>query len=279
MVTKSKSILPVIASLVMVACGPSPELGDVMESNDQAITGIIGGKEVAPNESPAQTTVVLYDTAAKNVACTGSLIGNNLVLTAAHCLQRDPTKILVIFSTNLQTANMEMARSVVGAMIHNSWLSKRALAKDTGDIALVKYQGTTPAGYKAATILPSAAALRDYSTIIIAGYGMTDATKRTGSGALRQAATTIANNKFSSSEIMVEQRTGRGACHGDSGGPAFLYSNGVYYLWGITSRGYADAKNECRSFSLYTNILYYMKWLQETARALMLKNQFNFTFS
>ncbi len=276
MIMRGKSILLGIAAVIMVACAPAPK-GDAsaLESADTADAGIIGGKEVAANESPAQTTVILYDTIAKGV-CTGSLLGNNIVLTAAHCLGFDPSKILIVFATNLQKTNMEMARPIVGAIVHSWWKTNRQKGKDTGDIALVKYQGRTPPGYKAATILPNVSPLKNNAQIVLAGYGFSDGVKKKGSGVLRQTVTTIVNNQFSSTEILIEQRQGRGACHGDSGGPAYIVANGVYYLWGISSRGNQEVKDQCNAFSVYTNMLVYMKWLQDTARSLVAKNQFDF---
>lgn len=276
MITRGKSILLGIVSVVLVACGPAPESGAVLESAEESTAGVIGGKEVATNESPAQTSVILYDTVAKAI-CTGSLLGNNIVLTAAHCLGKDPSKILVVFSTNIQKANKEMARPVVGAIAHTLWRTNRTKPKDTGDIALIKYQGTTPGGYRAVSILPNSAVLREKTAVLLAGFGISDGLKKTGSGILRQVMTTIASTQFSQSEILIEQRLGRGACHGDSGGPAFFVANGIYYLWGITSRGNQDPMDQCNVLSVYTNVLFYMKWIQDNARALVLRNQFDFT--
>ncbi|OYZ23411.1 MAG: hypothetical protein B7Y39_05130 [Bdellovibrio sp. 28-41-41] len=276
MITRGKSILLGIALLTMVACAPASKSNVGLEPEEASTTGIIGGKDVAANESPAQTSVVLYDPTVKAV-CTGSLLGNNLVLTAAHCLGKDPSKILVVFSTSLQKANATMTRPVVGAIAHNQWQTTRAKTKDTNDIALIKFQGTTPIGYRAVNVLPNTSALKDKSAVLLAGYGMSDGAKKTGTGVLRQTMTTIASTQFASSEILVEQRLGRGACHGDSGGPAYIVANGVYYLWGVTSRGSMDTKDQCNALSVYTNILFHLKWLQDNARALMLKNQFNFT--
>jgi secreted trypsin-like serine protease len=277
MITRRKTILSGIAMLFMVACGPAPK-GDrtALESAETSTAGIIGGKEVAANEPPAQTSVILYDPAAKAI-CTGSLLGNNIVLTAAHCLGKDPSKILVIFAINISKTTIEMARPVVGAIANTLWRTNRQKPKDTADIALIKYQGTTPPGYKAATILPNVSPLKNNAAILLAGYGISDSTKKTGSGVLRQTVTTISNNVFSSTEILLEQRQGRGACHGDSGGPAYIVANGTYYLWGITSRGNQDTKDQCNAFSVYTNLLAHLKWIQDNARVLLAKNIFDFT--
>lgn len=262
---------------MLVACGPAPKEGAALESSEESSqSSIIGGKLVAVKEVPAQTSVLLYDTAKKAI-CTGSLIGNNLVLTAAHCLGTDPSKMLVIFHTDSSKAKKEDARQVVGAIANPLWRTNRNLPKNSGDIALVKYLGATPAGYKAATILPNTSALKTGTAVLLAGYGISDGVKKSGSGVLRQVMTTISNAQFSASELQLEQRKGQGACHGDSGGPAYIVSNGTYYLWGVTSRGDQDPRDHCNGFSIYTNLLAHVKWLQEAAKSLMTRNQFSFT--
>jgi len=259
----------------MVACAPASKSNVGLESGEASTTGIIGGKDVAANDSPAQFSVLLYDTLKKSI-CSATLIGNNLVLTAAHCLGQDPRKLLVIFTQNLPKATQDMARTVVGAIGHPSWKMNLQRSVDHGDIAIVKYQGSTPPGYRATTVLPNPSALKNNSAVLLVGYGVNEVTKRAGAGILRQVMTTITNSQYSQTEVQVEQRYGRANCHGDSGGPAFLVANGNYYLWGISSRGAQGTVDQCNSYSIYTNILPFIPWLQTTARTLLATNQFSY---
>lgn len=261
--------------VTLSACGPQLTYRHVPSMESRSDAPIIGGIEVKPTETPALTTVIIYDPTARAL-CTGTLVGNNLVITAAHCLRNYPQNLQVVFATNLNKATQEMARPVVGAIAHPLWPTGRLKPKDTGDIALIKFHGTTPNGYRSATFLPNTSALRNGAPVVLSGYGISDAAKKTGFGILRQVATTIVNPQFSSSEVQVEQRQGRGACHGDSGGPAFIVSNGVYYLWGIMSQGVQEQNAQCNAFSVFTNLTIYYKWLQEAAKALSQKNQFIF---
>ena len=65
----------------------------------------------------------------------------------------------------------------------------------------------------------------------------------------------ISDAKFAKTEVLLDQRQGRGACHGDSGGPAEVLKNGVKYLWGVTNRGYPETgPDDCAQFSIYTKI-------------------------
>lgn len=272
-----KNVIGFLILIMLGACAPSTKFQEeqnLQSSHLSGAPGIIGGQEVSPDESPAQTSVIVYDPIGKAL-CTGSLLGGNMVLTAAHCLGSDPRKLLVVFAMNIGKASKEMARSVVGAIAHPLWKTNKDKPKDNGDLAIIKYQGVTPTGYRAATLLPSASPLKNKSLVLLAGYGISDGIKKTGSGLLRQVMTTISNAQFSATEIQIEQRQGRGACHGDSGGPAYVISNGVYYLWGITSRGNQDGKDQCNMFSIYTNLLPHYKWMQDSVRLLAVNNIFD----
>lgn len=280
MVVRFQRVVALASTLVFFACAPAQKeissRGVALELSSNT-SSIIGGNDVVPTEISAQSTVILYDTVKKAV-CTGSLIGNNLVLTAAHCLGQDPKKSYVVFTLNLSKATQQMARPVVGAIAHPLFAQVRGRrATDVGDIALIKYQGTTPTGYRPVNVLPNSSILKNGLPTTVVGYGMSDSIRKTGVGILRQVSTTISNARFSQTELQLEQRTGRGACHGDSGGPAFIVSNGVYYLWGVTSRGDQDLKDQCNTFSVYTNVLAYMKWIQDNGKILAQNNQFQFT--
>lgn len=269
-------VLSLFILTTLLACSPATSTrdSDGLEASVSSHS-IIGGQEVTPSESPAQTSVIIYNTTAKAI-CTGSLLGNNIVLTAAHCLGQDPSKLVVVFTTNIQKATREMSRPIVGAISNPLWKTNRNKPKDTGDIAVIKYQGTTPAGYRPANFLPNLSPLKNGAAVVLAGYGISDGVKKTGAGVLRQVMTTISNVQFSQTELQLEQRAGHGACHGDSGGPAYILSGNTYYLWGITSRGDQDKKDQCNVFSIYTNLPVYYKWIKDTAQALVLKNQFIF---
>ena len=139
-----------------------------------------------------------------------------------------------------------------------------------GDIALVHFSGALPAGFKAASILSAANArnLVPDALVTIAGFGITNGVSKEGAGVLRVASVIVADPQFASSEVKLNQQNGTGACHGDSGGPAFLEVRGKLYLWGVTSRGVDDVKNDCSQFSAYTNILAYKSWVNRMATKL-----------
>ncbi len=110
--------------------------------------------------------------------------------------------------------------------------------------------------------------LTNNAEVLVAGFGVTDGKTKEGAGTLRVANTKIIDTQYSSSEVVVDQSTGSGVCHGDSGGPVFLQIKGKLYLWGITSRRLNNANEDCSGTSIHTNTLYYKTWLNRMANDL-----------
>ncbi|MES2965567.1 MAG: trypsin-like serine protease, partial [Bdellovibrionota bacterium] len=102
----------------------------------------------------------------------------------------------------------------------------------------------------------------------LSGYGNSNGKAGTGAGKLRWVETTIKKADYTKSEILVEQSKGKGACHGDSGGPAYVKVDGTLVLIGVTSRGVDDANNDCSVSAAYTSIPFYSAWIKRTSTAL-----------
>jgi secreted trypsin-like serine protease len=103
----------------------------------------------------------------------------------------------------------------------------------------------------------------------LAGYGITEADTQNGTGVLRKAMVLIDNPSFGKTEVILDQTHGQGACHGDSGGPAFLRMGGTNYLWGVTSRAYPNnAGDDCAHEVVYTKIESQIGFIESAMRRL-----------
>lgn len=252
-----------LLSITLTACAPNANnISEVQPAGD----GIVGGIDVKAGDKIHESVVAVYDTL-EGQLCTGSLLPNNLVLTAAHCIGQDPEAMIIFFDTKI-TEN-SIARPVDKVQVSPYWETRQNLRKDTGDIALIHFLGSVPKGYKPATFINMNQRLLQKGTpVVLAGFGISNGTTKEGAGSLRVTKVRIADPKFSNSEIKLDQTKGTGACHGDSGGPAYLEYNGRHYLWGVTSRGVQDENNDCTKYSAYTNALYYRVWIQKAASKL-----------
>lgn len=226
---------------------------------------IIGGVPVGASDPVVTSTVALYD---GQFLCTGSLIAQDLVVTAAHCID-DTSTMQVLF--RLKVKGTGPAARVLGAVVHPRYFPS-AEGKDQNDIAVVRFAGKLPRGYAPARLLPASIPLQNGQTVTLAGYGITTAIPQSGSGTLRKVDVKIKDARFARTEVLLDQTSGRGACHGDSGGPAFARARGKLYLWGVTNRGYPnDAPDDCAHQAVYTDILAHKAFLNKAAQTLGFK--------
>lgn len=260
----------ILSSLTLAACAPNEKKSHV-PSHDLKGDSIIGGTEVKEIDPILRSVVAVYDKGSKQL-CSGSLLENNVIVTAAHCVGSD--ELYIFFGTALSPQAPRRLVDVIA--ISNYWETRYAEEQNSGDIALLHFAGTLPDGYKPATMFKDKKALRKDLEVVIAGYGVDNSMAATGSGVLRKTKLKIADPKFSVSEITLDQSHGTSACHGDSGGPAYVEVNGELQLFGVTSRGVNDAKKDCTANVAYTSTIYYGAWItrmQEKIKAYLLANQ------
>ncbi|GIL17533.1 MAG: serine protease [Oligoflexia bacterium] len=268
-------ILAISTASSLIACGPKYDSSmpdsplEIVESSE----GIIGGSVVDSTDPLSQSTVALMDISSGSL-CTGTIVASNLVLTAAHCTSSDPTSTVVIFSTTLPDSIYDIMgktiRHVVGGKASPLWAKlQNNQEKNWGDIALLKFSGKLPEGFKPARLLNSKKSLKDGMLAVLAGFGLMDGVKKTESSEMRKTTVSIQSVHFSETEVMFDQSKGKGACHGDSGGPAYVTIGGKSALMGVTSRGINDPRDTCGVSSIYTSVSAHMSWLKSTAAELM----------
>lgn len=265
---KNASLL-CIFSIFLISCSASNEKAHEKSlAFDSSTPAIIGGNVVSGTLNTGKYVVGMFAPRFGN--CSGVLITEDIVLTAAHCIPPNPRSLTLIFDTNLNSASQLNMRPVIAAKVTPYWAPTQVKAKNKGDLALIRFQGPVPNGYKPAPLLANSYYLGDRSFTLIAGFGLSSQSRQVGqtSGVLREVYTTITQSRYSETEVLLSQLNGLGTCAGDSGGPAFILINGVYYLWGITSHG----DLECVTHGIYTNIVVYRNWILKTIPLLRLQN-------
>jgi secreted trypsin-like serine protease len=305
---KFLSALILAASFITIGCGSSVNTNTVSNNNTGSI---IGGQLVKEGTALAQSVVGIYDDT-EGFTCTGSLLPGNLVLTAAHCIGKNPAGTYIVFSPDMETIlnlgkNFKTSpkiRRVVAMKAHEEWNQGQENAAFPGnDVGLMMYDGETPEGYKTAKVLTDASAIKTGALTILAGYGVDsaevivvdpkktknlqqminngevfcdndDARKATScireelSGpAILKAVTVKVKYSPNDGEVILDQRGGKAACSGDSGGPAYIQVGEEFQLWGVTSRSGIG----CNSDIIYMNILHYATWIKDTAKSFGVK--------
>lgn len=251
----------IMTTLALAACSPTTQNSQIQRSDD----AIIGGYDVQPGNTLEQSIVAVYD-AFEGQICTGSLLPNNLVLTAAHCVGLFTEDMYIFFGTEINAKSER--RKVDRVELSPYWETRQNEDYDTGDIALLRFEGELPAGYKPASFLTNRRLIKKGTQVVLAGYGISNGQTGDGIGRLRATSVQIEDTNYSTSEFTVNQMQGTGACHGDSGGPAYIQINGRLLLMGITSRGVKDEANDCSQLAAYTSTLYYKSWINRAATKL-----------
>jgi hypothetical protein len=235
---------------------------------------IIGGQDSTGREEFNPFVVALYDSGQGGL-CTATILSDQFLVTAAHCVDNaDPRMLRVIFGLDIADRGGVVVQSVETYVQSPVWPVRQFSEFDTGDIAVIKFRGGLPMGYRPARVLTDPSALANGVPVLLAGYGASGAVQtpqgmdHPGAGRLRSVVTSVKNSAYSASEILVEQSAGKGACHGDSGGPAYVKLNGQLYVWGVTSRGVDDPGDTCGVSAAYTSIPFYWSWISRTVEQL-----------
>lgn len=257
----------------MAACAPQKMNQELADQLDVGL-GIVGGEAVNEGDVIAKSTVGIV-VRGQGLICTGTLISKNLVITAAHCTTDDARMMGIAFVRELPK-NQEEASNVVIAPVdagktHPAWPSlNENREKNWGDVAILRFKGEVPAGYGPARLLGTTRVLKNGDTATLAGFGNLSMRPLVYADKLMKADVVLSDKSYSQTEVLFEQHDGKGACHGDSGGPAFVKINGREYVFGVTSRSATPMGGRtCLEGSVYSSIPALGRWIQTAARELV----------
>lgn len=245
-----------IASVVLSACG--------LQEQQKSSLNIVGGQVVTSDQAIYKSTASVTLTSGGSVTlnepisfCTGTLLANKQVVTAASCFREDiidlmnrGAKLNVVWGSNGLSVLPENSRVVSSYVNHTEFrpdeMTKQNPTAPANDIALVNFEGDVPAGFSAATLISPQDVYKPSEAVWIAGYGSTRRDSQE-TGTLR-AAYSKYHSQNAPMKIIHFMSQDIAACHGDSGSPAFVSRNGVWVLAGLTSA------SNCRNYMRYTDV-------------------------
>ncbi|MBM3529054.1 MAG: trypsin-like serine protease [Alphaproteobacteria bacterium] len=225
---------------------------------------LVGGAPVARDQGAGRHVVMIVST--RNNICTGTALARDLVLTAAHCVE--PPATYRVMADGIAAPGLALAsRAVHPRYDAGHYKSGRV----TADVALLKLERPLPASVVPAPLAPDRkVAAGDRFTV--AGIGSTAHQSETGIGVPRQAAL-VATGRPGNLQIRLmdpatrDRSAGLGACTGDSGGPAFVESDGRYAVIGVVSWSTGPAGSDgCGGLTGVTPLSLYRGWIAETAK-------------
>ena len=206
-------LLALLVALPTIGCGVSAP----RDSEGVRRPAITNG--VTYNGHPSVGAIDLRGFDGQSYTCTGSVIGQRWVLTAAHCIQ------------NIQSATFHVnggAYPVAQMIAHPSYTSNPT----RNDIALLRLHqspGVTPVAVS--TRAPWAGL-----QLTLVGFGIT-ADGREDSGVKRMARNVVASVAPVTFNMRGTGGTVGNICSGDSGGPAFAMVDGQEVQIGVHSYG------------------------------------------
>jgi secreted trypsin-like serine protease len=269
---------------------------------DTPETRIVGGISVNLNDSRYEDSYALLSISYKytdgitgesnttSYRCGGTLIDQQTVVTAAHCVQvingEKPNHITLTFKGGYGDYSVQGQSYVIHQQWNNNVMNGNDIALITLDQAVIN----TPMLIGSAK--QSAIMVRNHMKVMTAGYGITvkreyeDAISSSDlSSQLKIVDETLAPNSecdtvlgtnISSKMMCTLDKTESGTCQGDSGGPMFTHNaSGQSVLIGIVSAGWGCGIGGIPS--LFTNVSWHLDNSRENFldRVNLQVNQYN----
>jgi secreted trypsin-like serine protease len=276
-----------IYSMILATCSLVVGCGAKESSSD---LDIVGGRKATWNDPFVRHVVALVTTNGQHF-CTGSLVGKQLVLTAAHCV-RGGKPFVIGFGLKAQGKDLkrQYIRTVESVVMNREYVHLDGVVREgdfskgkaVSDVAFIKMKNDAPKGFVPVKLMPPNWNFQKGSPMVMAGYGVTATPKPdvkitspselmdgkktlSDNGVLRTVGTRYAGRN-DKGEIVLASRGFQGACSGDSGGPAFVATKSkksgktLFYQVGVAAR------SNCYNSASYTDVRAHSEWIKKANR-------------
>lgn len=232
---------------------------------------IINGQKVPATSRFFKTTVMLVMITQKDGQpgvglCSGTLIGKNLVLTAAHCVKDidNGAQFVAIGAVlgNGQKVKASSWEAHPGYGHVEDYIGFQKAMRPVNDIALIKLEQPAGEGTLLSNLPAKHLTYGASEEMVIAGYGRTVATDPNSITTLNFEWTNGELKQVRGGADNQIEMTGVQPCSGDSGGPIFRASEtGPLMVLGVISH----VKGQCESMARAISVSHNLPWLRSVA--------------
>jgi secreted trypsin-like serine protease len=261
-----KAIIVLFACAIVVACAPSQQKTEYI---NHQVNQIIGGQDLSQSATLNRSVVMILNQ--NNVGsasiCTGTFISPTIILTAAHCVSDDKNDLIVQMGNSIFSEQEMISFRVVNVKKHEKY------QKTENDLALILVEES-----KTVSVIPVAMAkekdLSSKKMITLLGFGVNEIEESDdefqGAGNLRSLKVSPSRVSIDHFTFSVDQSVGSGACHGDSGGPAFVPSSDRRFILVGVASGVVQSEDEadCSNLAVYTKVHFYKSWILKSIQEL-----------
>ena len=295
-------------AVATVLAQPAPvsaeSIHDALETLRPSSNRIVSGTAAKPGAWPWQVRLFIPGPGdgARGFMCGGALIGQRLVLTAAHCFNEfNRSRPIIVFEQKRADRTRAMPADIDVKSIHRvaAPIVHRAYRDDTheNDIALLRLNEAAGSQPVPVLLHPDSGVENPPANAVVAGWGWMRFVKQDGSGYVDPVTHSIVRPEEVDPDRLMEvelpliptdqcsasygnrkvpgvidgrnlcagfQQGGRDSCKGDSGGPLVVRdSRGRWVQTGVVSWGLGCGNEGLPG--VYTRVSTFAEWIRENA--------------